>query len=64
MMASLHGRLGAIRCLATAIGRGKLLREVTLSLVVGKVQCNALITREVGLDAQLIHGDDVATPAE
>ena len=61
MMASLCGRLGAIRRLATAIGRGKLLREVALSLVVGKVQCNTFITREVRLDAQPMHGDDVAT---
>jgi len=61
MMASLRGRLGAIRRLATAIGRGKLLREVALSLVVGKVQCNAFITREVRVEAQPMHGDDVAT---
>ena len=61
MMASLRGRLGAVRRLATAIGRGKLLKEVALSLVVGKVQCNAFITREVRLDAQPRNGDDVAT---
>ena len=61
MMASLRGRLGAVRRLATAMGRSKLLREKALSLAVGTVQCNASITREVRWHAQPMHGDDVAT---
>ena len=43
------------------MGRGKLCREIALSLVVGTVQYNAFITREVRLHAQPMHGDDVAT---
>ena len=61
MMADLRSRLGAVRRLATAIGRGKLLREVGLSLVLGKVQTNAFVTREARLQAGTAHVDDIAT---
>ena len=61
MIADLRSRLGAVRRLATAIGRGKLLREVGLSLVLGKVQTNALVTREARLQAGTAHVDDIAT---
>ena len=61
MLADLRGRLGAVRRLATSIGRGRLLREIAQSLVLGKVQCNALITREVRLHSKPAHGDDIAT---
>ena len=45
MLANLPGRLGAVRRLATAIGRGQLLTEIAQCLVLGKVQCNAYVTR-------------------
>ena len=61
MIADLRSRLGAVRRLATAIGRGKLLREVGQSLVLGKVQTNAFVTREAKLQAGPEHEDDVAT---
>ena len=61
MLADLRGRLGAVRRLATAIGRGRLLREVAQSLVLGKVQCNAFVTRDVRLHSKPAHGDDITT---
>ena len=61
MLADLRGRLGAVRRLATVMGRGKLLTEIAQSLVLGKVQCNAFITREARLDPKTPHGDDIAT---
>ena len=61
MIADLRSRLGAVRRLATAIGRGKLLREVGQSLVLGKVQTNAFVTREARLQAGPVHADDMAT---
>ena len=61
MLADLRGRLGAVRRLATVIGRGKLLTEIAQSLVLGKAQCNAFITREARLHPKPQNGDDTAT---
>ena len=61
MLADLRGRLGAVRRLATAIGRGKLLTEIAQCLILGKVQCNAFVTRDVRLHAKPVHGDNIAT---
>ena len=44
-MNDLRRRLGVIRRLKCQISRGKLLNEVAQSLFVGRLQCNAWITR-------------------
>ena len=61
MISDLRSSVGAVRCLATAIGSGKLLREVGQSLVLGKVQTNAFVTREARLHAKPAHVDDIGT---
>ena len=61
MLADLKRRSGAIRQLATVMPQGKLLREIARSLVVGKLQVNCWITREVRLDSSPPHSDDIAT---
>ena len=61
MLSDLRGRLGAVRRLATAMGRGKLLSEIGQSLVIGKIQCNAFVTRELRLDPKSATGEDTAT---
>ena len=61
MISDLKKRVGAIRRLATSIGRGKLLREVALCLVFGKVQTNAFVTRQARLQAGPMNAEDTAT---
>ena len=61
MLTDLRQRAGAIRRLATVMPRGKLLSELARSLVVGKLQCNAWITREARLNPKPHHGDDIST---
>ena len=62
ILADLRRRVGIVRRLATKLSRGKLLSEIAQSLVVGKLQCNAWVTRRVRLDPQQPRtGDNVAT---
>ena len=61
MISDLKKRVGAIRRLATSIGRGKLLREVAQCLVLGKVQTNAFVTRQARLQAGPMNAEDTAT---
>ena len=61
MISDLKKRAGAIRRLATSIGRGKLLREVAQCLVFGKVQTNAFVTRQARLQAGPMSAEDTAT---
>ena len=62
MLADLRRRVGVVRRLATKLSRGRLLSEIAQALVVGKVQCNAWVTRRVRLNPQQPHsGEDVAT---
>ena len=46
----LRKRVGAVRRLSSALPRGKLLREVGQSLVIGKVQSSCWITRKARLN--------------
>ena len=61
MLTELRQRAGAVRRLSTAMPRGKLLSEIARSLVIGKVQCNAWVTRKARLDPTSKQDDDVAT---
>ena len=62
MLADLRRRVGVVRRLATKLSRGKLLSEIAQSLVVGKVQCNAWVTRRTRLSPQQPrNGEDIAT---
>ena len=62
MLADLRRRVGIVRRMATKLSRGRLLSEIARALVVGKVQCNAWVTRRVRLSPeQPRNGDDVAT---
>ena len=48
----LRKRLGMVRCLAVQLPRGKLLNEIGSSLIVGRLQSSAFITRHMRLNAQ------------
>ena len=61
IISDLKKRVGAIRRLATSIGRGKLLREVAQCLVLGKVQTNAFVTKQARLQAGPMSAEDTAT---
>ena len=45
-------RLGVVRNLACHLPRGKLLSEISKSLIIGRVQCNAFITRPARLTTE------------
>ena len=62
MLVDLRRRVGVVRRLATKLSRGRLLNEIARSLVIGKVQCNAWVTRRARLNPlQPQTGEDVAT---
>ena len=62
MLADLRRRVGIVRRLATKLSRGRLLSEIARSLVIGKVQCNAWVTRRARFSPQQPRtGEDVAT---
>ena len=61
MLTDLRQRAGAVRRLSTVMPRGKLLSEIARSLVIGKVQCNAWVTRRARLDPTSKQDDDLAT---
>ena len=62
MLMDLRRRAGVVRRLATKMSRGRLLSTIARSLVIGKVQCNAWVTRRARLNPEQPHtGDDVAT---
>ena len=52
VLADLRRRIGAVRRLRTRISRGSLLSEVAKSLIVGRVQCSAWVTRTARLSPQ------------
>ena len=45
VLSDLRRRLGVVRRLKCQISRGKLLNEIARSLVIGRLQCNAWVTR-------------------
>ena len=61
MLADLRRRVGAIRRLATRMSNGKLLSEIARSLVVGKLQTNAWVTRRARVHAGPQPGCDATT---
>ena len=62
MLADIRRRIGVIRHLQTNLSRGKLLNEVALALVVGRLQGCAWVTRQARLQLQGSPptGDDTA----
>ena len=60
MISDLKRRVGVIRRLATKMSRGKLLSEIARTLVIGKLQTNAWVTRRARLSPGPQHGDDLA----
>ena len=62
MLVDLQQRVGIVWRLAKKLSWGRLLSEIARSLVIGKVQCNAWVTRQVRLNPQQPRtGEDVAT---
>ena len=61
MLADLKRRVGVIRRLATKMPNGKLLTEIANSLVIGKLQTSAWVTRSARFAPGPQHGCDKAT---
>ena len=61
MLADLRRRVGVIRRLATKMPNGKLLTEIANSLVIGKLQTSAWVTRSARFAPGPQHGCDKAT---
>ena len=51
VLKDLRRRLGVVRNLACQLPRGKLLSEIGKSLIIGRLQCNAFVTRPARLSA-------------
>ena len=52
VLADLRRRIGVVRRLRTRLSRGKLLSEIGRSLIIGRVQCSAWVTRNARLSTQ------------
>ena len=61
MLSDLRRRIGVIRRLATRMSNGKLLTEIVRSLVIGKLQTSAWVTRSARLHPGSQHKDDMTT---
>ena len=58
MLADLRRRVGVVRRLATKMSNGKLLSEIAKSLVIGKLQTSAWVTRQARFAPGPQHGSD------